>query len=96
MGTGSSSFGTGMTLFSRMIFILGLHETMIHWSRLVVEPVVNDTIFSVVSRNERWVQRGIIGGSFGCLWYWKLRKEVESSLVVVGLAKLEIWKLIWK
>ncbi|PON72383.1 Transmembrane protein [Trema orientale] len=93
MGTGSSSFGTGMTLFSRMIFVLGLHETMIYWSRLVVEPVVNDTIFSVVSRNERWVQRGIMGGSFGCLLYWKLRKEVEPSLVVVGLAKVEMWKI---
>ncbi|PON72384.1 Transmembrane protein [Trema orientale] len=84
-----SSFGTDRTLFSRVIFFLGLHETMLHWSRLVVKPVVDDTIFGVVSRNEKWVVRGAMAASFGSLWYWRLRDEVES-LVVVAEAKGEM------
>ena len=89
LGKDFSSFGTDRTLFSRFIFFLGLHETMLHWSRLVVKPVVDDTIFGVVSRNEKWFERGAMAGSFGGLWYWRLRNEVES-LVVVAEAKAEI------
>ncbi|PON61719.1 hypothetical protein PanWU01x14_143780 [Parasponia andersonii] len=89
LDTDFSSFGTDRTLFSRVIFFLGLHETMLHWSRLVVKPVVDDTIFGVVSRNEKWVVRGTMAGSFGSLWYWRLREEVES-LVVVAEAKGEM------
>ncbi|KAH0978212.1 hypothetical protein GBA52_027931 [Prunus armeniaca] len=32
-------------LLSRAIFFLGLHETMLHWCRVVVKPVVDDTVF---------------------------------------------------
>lgn len=77
------------TLFSRVIFFLGLHETMLHWSSLVVRPVVNDTILGVVSSTEKWVQRGAMAGGFASLWYWRLRDEVES-LVVVAEAKGEM------
>ncbi|XP_062109196.1 uncharacterized protein LOC133819823 [Humulus lupulus] len=89
LGTDFSSFGTDRTLLSRVIFFLGLHETMLHWSRMVVKPVVDDTIFGVVSRNEKWFERGAMAGSFGGLWYWRLRDEVES-LVVVAEAKGEM------
>ncbi|EXB28581.1 hypothetical protein L484_009740 [Morus notabilis] len=73
------------TLFSRVIFFLGLHETMIHWSRLGVRPVVDDTIFGVVSTTEKWVQRGAMAGGFTSLWYWRMRDEIESLVVVAEI-----------
>ncbi|KAM1042344.1 hypothetical protein ACFX2C_031416 [Malus domestica] len=75
-------------LSSRKIFFLGLHETMLHWCRVVVKPVMDDTIFGG-SREEKWVERVAIAAGFGCLWWWRLRDEVES-LVVVAIAKREL------
>ncbi|PON72381.1 hypothetical protein TorRG33x02_251790 [Trema orientale] len=80
-GTSFVNFGTERSSFCRGVLFLGLHEAMVHWSRMVVEPVVNDTIFGVVSRKERWVQRGVTGGMFGSLRYWRLRNEVIKGLV---------------
>ncbi|KAB2605033.1 hypothetical protein D8674_004750 [Pyrus ussuriensis x Pyrus communis] len=75
-------------LLSRAIFFLGLHETMLHWCRVVVKPVVDDTVFGG-AREEKWVERLAIAASFGCLWWWRLRDEVES-LAVVAKAKREL------
>ncbi|KAL5791949.1 hypothetical protein ACOSP7_000543 [Xanthoceras sorbifolium] len=87
-GVDSSSFGIRRSLFSRLIFFLGLHDTMLLWFRSVVKPVVDDTIF-VVPRKERWVERVAMALSIGSLWWWKLRDEIES-LVVVAEAKKEL------
>ncbi|KAM1042347.1 hypothetical protein ACFX13_032137 [Malus domestica] len=75
-------------LLSRAIFFLGLHETMLHWCRVMVKPVVDDTIFGG-AREEKWVERVAIAASFGCLWWWRLRDEVES-FVVVAKAKRKL------
>ncbi|KAM7274501.1 hypothetical protein ACFE04_016367 [Oxalis oulophora] len=80
--------GIGRSLISRTICFLGLHETMIYWSRMVVKPVVDDTIFQVPSP-DKWVLRLGTAASFGCLWWWKLRDEIES-LVIVPEAKIGI------
>lgn len=90
-GVDGASFGIEKSLISRLIFFLGLHETMLLWFRTVVKPVVDDTCFGlgVPMREERWVDRVAIAMSFGGLWWWKLRGEVES-LVVVPEAKKEM------
>lgn len=85
---GSFGFDMEGSLFSRVIFFLGLHETMLHWCRVVVKPVVDDTVFGV-SRKEILVEKVAVAVSFGSLWYWRLRGEIES-LVVVGVAKREL------
>ncbi|TXG63291.1 hypothetical protein EZV62_010285 [Acer yangbiense] len=84
----SSNIGIGRSLLSRLIFFLGLHDVMLLWFRSVVKPVVDDTIFEV-PRKERWVERVTMALSIGSLWWWKLRDEVES-LVVVAEAKKEL------
>ncbi|GMI66638.1 hypothetical protein HRI_000333100 [Hibiscus trionum] len=87
-GIDGAGFGVERTLFSRLIFFLGLHEVMFFWFRTVVKPVVDDTIFGAATP-ERWVHRAVIAVSVGTLWWWKLRDEVES-LVVVAEAKKEL------
>lgn len=82
-----SSFGVERSLASRVIFLMGLHETTQLWCRAVVKPVVDDTVFGG-ARAERWIERAVMAGSLGSLWWWKLREEVET-LVVMGEAKRE-------
>ncbi|XP_011016415.1 PREDICTED: uncharacterized protein LOC105119919, partial [Populus euphratica] len=83
-----SGFDIQRSFLSRVIFFLGLHDTMIHWSRTVVKPVVDDTIFGA-ARDEKWEQRLTVALSCGTLWWWRLRNEVES-LVFVAEAKIEL------
>ncbi|KAG4917241.1 hypothetical protein GLYMA_02G011900v4 [Glycine max] len=82
-----SSFGAERSLLSRMIFLLGLHETTHVWCRMVVRPVVDDTVFGG-ARRERWVERVGQAAGLGTLWWWRLREEVET-LVVVAQVKSE-------
>ncbi|KAF3436548.1 hypothetical protein FNV43_RR23640 [Rhamnella rubrinervis] len=84
----TSGFDVGRSLFSRVIFFLGLHDTMLHWCRVVVKPVVDDTVFGV-DRKESLVERVAVAVSFGSLWCWRLRGEIDS-LVVLGVAKREL------
>ncbi|KAL5707531.1 hypothetical protein ACHQM5_018425 [Ranunculus cassubicifolius] len=68
----------------RFFFLVGLLETMLHWSRTFVRPVVDDTVFGRAKGEERWwVERLVMGASFGVLWWWRLRDEVEGLVVVV-------------
>ncbi|KAF7818133.1 uncharacterized protein G2W53_023588 [Senna tora] len=82
-----SSFGFERSFLSRLIFLLGLHETTQVWSRMVVKPVVDDTVFGN-SRKERWVERAAVAASLGGLWWWRLREEVET-LVLMAEVKTE-------
>lgn len=75
-------------LLSKGVFFLGLHETTLHWCRVVVKPVVDDTVFGV-AREERWAERAAMAASFCGLWWWKLREEVEF-LVVLPEFKREV------
>lgn len=47
-----------------------------------MKPVVDDTVFGFV-REERWVERAVMGCGFGALWWWRLRDEVESLVDMV-------------
>ncbi|XP_021280861.1 uncharacterized protein LOC110414122 [Herrania umbratica] len=87
-GIDGAGFGAERSLLGRVIFFLGLHEIMLLWFRTVVKPVVDDTIFGAV-REERWIHRAAMALSIGTFWWWKLRDEVES-LVVVAEAKKEL------
>ncbi|KAJ7977664.1 Transmembrane protein [Quillaja saponaria] len=84
-----SSFGIGRSFVSRVIFLLGLHETTLHWSRTVVKPVVDDTVFGV-AREERWVERVVMAASLGTLWWWKLRDEIEILVVMAEVKKEQL------
>ncbi|KAK9282515.1 hypothetical protein L1049_005435 [Liquidambar formosana] len=85
-GIDGISFGDERNLFGRVIFFLGLHETMLHWSRTVVKPIVDDTVFGV-AREERWVERVVLAASCGSLWWWRLRNEVESLVILAEVKK---------
>ncbi|KAG2693328.1 hypothetical protein I3843_08G086400 [Carya illinoinensis] len=85
----SSTVGMERSLLSRLIFFLGLHETMLHWSRVVVRPVVDDTFFGVATE-ERWAEMAAMAASFGTLWWWKLRNEVESLVAVAEFKGSEV------
>ncbi|KAG6648009.1 hypothetical protein I3843_07G116600 [Carya illinoinensis] len=87
-GIDGSIISMERSLFGKAVFFLGLHETMLHWSRAAVRPVVDDTIFGV-AREERWAERVAMAASFGTLWWWKLRNEV-GAMVVVGEFKREL------
>ncbi|OIT06975.1 PREDICTED: uncharacterized protein LOC109222364 [Nicotiana attenuata] len=88
---GSSSFShhERLCLLSRVIFFFGLHETTSFWAKKVVKPVVDDTVFGVKTADDRMVEKVAMAMSFGVLWWWKLRDEVES-LVVVAEMKREL------
>ncbi|RDX70414.1 hypothetical protein CR513_50344, partial [Mucuna pruriens] len=99
-----SSFGVERSLLSRMIFLLGLHETTHVWCRMVVRPVVDDTMFGA-GRRERWVERVGLAAGLGTLWWWRLRDEVETLAIVaqvkneqlmdVGLSDFVGWWLYY-
>lgn len=103
-GVTGSNFGYERSLLSRVMFFFGLHETMLHWSRTVVKPVVDDTVFGS-SREERWAGRVLLAASFSFLWWWRLKDEVEALVVVaevkrqlltgVGVADVVGWWLYY-
>lgn len=68
-------------LLGRIAFFLGLHETMLHWVRVVVKPVVDDSILGG-HRDERWHERVAMAAGLGRLWWWRLREEVGAIAVV--------------
>ncbi|KHN43453.1 hypothetical protein glysoja_002036 [Glycine soja] len=73
----SFKFGVERILLSRVVFLLGLHETMQVWARMVVRPVVDDTVFGGARK------RVVVAASLGALWWWRLREDVESLVVMV-------------
>ncbi|KAI5424886.1 hypothetical protein KIW84_030896 [Lathyrus oleraceus] len=81
-----SFVGVETSFLSRVVFLFGLHETTRVWCRMVVKPVVNDTVFGGVDRKERWVEKVVLAICLGILWWWKLRDDVEI-LVVMSEAK---------
>ncbi|KAI3920596.1 hypothetical protein MKW92_041311 [Papaver armeniacum] len=71
---------------SRIIFFIGLDETMLHWGRTVVRPVVDDTIFGG-ARTEKWFEKVAISAALVALWLWRLRDEVEMLVLVVEIKR---------
>ncbi|KAL3616171.1 hypothetical protein CASFOL_039561 [Castilleja foliolosa] len=80
-GIDESGFGQENDLLCRVIFFFGLHETTMFWWGCVVKPVVDDTVFGGL-RRERWGEKAAVGLSYGWLWWWRVREEVESLVVV--------------
>ncbi|XP_027367437.1 uncharacterized protein LOC113873495 [Abrus precatorius] len=83
-----SSFGPQRGLLSRVVFLLGLHETTQVWCRMVVRPVVDDTVFGF-KREEKWIEKVGMAGCLGTLWWWRLREEVEKLVVMAEEKKEE-------
>ncbi|KVH94502.1 uncharacterized protein LOC112517796 [Cynara cardunculus var. scolymus] len=91
-GIVGGGFGQESNLICRIVFFLGLHGTTVYWSRMIVKPVVDDTMFGY-EMEERWMDRVVMGVSLGGLWWWKLRDEVESLVGVttgVGVGAVEL------
>ncbi|KAJ7973063.1 putative Transmembrane protein [Quillaja saponaria] len=84
-----SSFGVELSLLSRVIFLLGLHEATLHWFRTVVKPVVEDTVFGY-AREERWAEKVVMAASLGALWWWKLRNEIQILVVMAEVKKEQL------
>lgn len=78
--------GAERSLLSKAIFFLGLHETTVYWSRTVVRPVADDTVFGG-TQAEGPLGRAAVAAGFGGLWWWRLRSEVEAMVVVPELKK---------
>ncbi|KAE8646365.1 uncharacterized protein LOC105436179 [Cucumis sativus] len=76
-----SSLGLRGSLWCRLMFFLGLHTAMIHWSNVAVKPVVDDTVFGAPVE-ENWSEKIVMAVSFGGLWWWRLRDEAESPAMV--------------
>ncbi|KAL2556495.1 uncharacterized protein Fot_01234 [Forsythia ovata] len=85
-GVDGLRFAEKRSLLCRVIFFLGLHETTLFWSRNVVKPVVNDTVFGYV-KEEKWVEKAAMAFTFGGLWWWRLRNEVEPLVVVAEIKR---------
>ncbi|KAL7584174.1 hypothetical protein Lser_V15G41525 [Lactuca serriola] len=85
-GIDGSGFGHERNFICRIVFFLGLYATTEYWWRTIVKPVVDDTIYGF-EVEERWVERVVMGVSLGCLWWWRLRDEVESLVVVTEMKR---------
>ncbi|KAL1565159.1 hypothetical protein AAHA92_07411 [Salvia divinorum] len=88
-GVEGSNFGQEGSFICRLVFFFGLHEIMLFWRQAVVKPVVDDTIFGGGWRAEGRLEKAVVGLSYGGLWWWRLREEVEA-LVVVAEVKREM------
>ncbi|KFK37477.1 hypothetical protein AALP_AA4G262400 [Arabis alpina] len=77
---------------SRLVFFFGLHEVMLLWYRVIVKPVVDNTLL-IGGDGETVVERVALAVSCGTLWWWKLRDEVEA-LVGVAEAKRALLLLL--
>ncbi|KAK9136687.1 hypothetical protein Sjap_007281 [Stephania japonica] len=75
-----------LTSLCRIVFFIGLHESMLLWFRIVVKPVADDTILGFF-KEERLVEKVAIGLSFGYLWWWRLRGEVGVLVHLVQFKK---------
>lgn len=91
-GVDGAGFGDGRSMLSKLVFFLGLHETMIHWSRTIVRPVVDDTIFGG-AREERLLERWALAACYGALSWWRLRDEVDSLVVLVEVKREMMMKV---
>lgn len=88
--------GSERNFLSRLVFFFGLHEVMLLWYRVIVRPVVDNTLFGGDGgqlREETVVDRVALAVSCGTLWWWKLRDEVEA-LVGVAEAKRALLLLL--
>lgn len=83
---GTSFSRERLCFFARSLFFMGLHETTLFWSKKVVKPVVDDTIFGVKTE-DRYVDKVAMAMSFGILWWCKLGNEVESLVVVAEVKR---------
>ncbi|KAG7644627.1 unnamed protein product [Arabidopsis thaliana] len=88
--------GSERNFLSRLVFFFGLHEVMLLWYRVIVRPVVDNTLLGGEDgqrREETVVERVALAVSCGTLWWWKLRDEVEA-LVGVAEAKRALLLLL--
>lgn len=91
-GFDGSEFGQEKSLLCRIVFFFGLHETAAFGAAVVVKPVVDDTIFGF-TREEGWAEKVATAVSFGGLWWWKLRYEVEALAVVPEMKRELMMKI---
>ncbi|KAI3449391.1 hypothetical protein Pfo_006056 [Paulownia fortunei] len=94
-----------LVLPRRLVFALGLNETMVFWRRNVVKPVVDETIFGFSGEGFSWVEKVVLAIAFGNLWWRRLREEADALVVLpwvivelrmdVGVAGVVGWSLYY-
>ncbi|XP_074310852.1 uncharacterized protein LOC141646535 [Silene latifolia] len=85
-GIDGAGFGGGRSMISKLVFFVGLHETMVHWARTIVRPVVDDTVYGG-PKEEQWPEKWALAACFGVLSWWRLRDEVDSLVVLVEVKR---------
>ncbi|XP_073024326.1 uncharacterized protein [Primulina eburnea] len=93
-GIDGCGLGQQRSFVCRVVFFLGLHETMLFWSRMVVKPVVDDTFFGF-SKAEGWTDNVLMGLSSGGLWWWRLREEVEAVVMLPEILGIGVVGFVW-
>lgn len=93
-----NSVQTQLSWAPQMLFFVGLYETALFWSRVVVKPAVDDAA-AMTAAGERWVDRAAMGAAFGGLWWWKVRGEVvkvsRDGLMGMEVVDLLCWSVYW-
>ncbi|KAK4418048.1 hypothetical protein Salat_2217500 [Sesamum alatum] len=75
-----------LVLPRRLIFALGLHETTVFWRKMVVKPVVDETILGFSGEGFWWAEKVALAVAFGNLWWRRLREEAEALVVLPRVA----------
>ncbi|KAL0927441.1 hypothetical protein M5K25_001608 [Dendrobium thyrsiflorum] len=71
----------------RTFIFVGVYEIMVRWRRVIVKPVVDDTVYGE-ERKEKGVEKTMMGIAFIVLWLWMLRMKVEPLDFVAGNGSL--------
>lgn len=93
-----NSVQTQLPWAPQVLFFIGLYETALFWSRVVVKPAVDDAA-ATTAAGERWVDQAAMGVAFGVLWWWKVRGEVvkmsRDGLMGMEVVDLFCWLVYW-
>ncbi|PKU60977.1 uncharacterized protein LOC110105317 [Dendrobium catenatum] len=74
----------GLVIWTKRTFIfVGIYEIMMLWRRVIVKPVVDDTVYGE-ERKEKGVEKTMMGIAFIVLWLWMLGMKVEPLVFVAG------------
>ncbi|KAJ8443858.1 hypothetical protein Cgig2_032682 [Carnegiea gigantea] len=79
--------GGNKGMLTKVVMLVGMHETMVCWCRTMVRPVADTGVVGGEEESSQWAERTALGLSFGGLWWWKLRHEVDALAAVVEIKR---------
>ncbi|KAG6415263.1 hypothetical protein SASPL_122669 [Salvia splendens] len=81
--------------FRSVVMGLGLHEAVVFWRRYVVRPVMEEAVAGLRGEGFGWGENLLLAAAIGCLWWRRLRGEVEEQLVAMGKVMEEVDVVGW-